>query len=255
MSSNQTWPVSTSVVLAKAQPLVLDGTSGVRQQLLKLLKVLPASQLGPLDQSLLYTRAGMSHLSTDIRLSALDVLDWLLEISPEAVVSCAGGWIKTLKTFQNLLSWTGSQVTAAGITTTTNEKWSASKPATSLGSNKLLVHQLATLSTFLNAGLRRAAYDPNISSNKAAAVFPLWHTEAHLLPAKSNCFGYLNLFGAPRDLESDMYDDPEERIEVLTDSGLYDAFMVGVGEAKKEGGEVGRAAAGVVKALKLAEQG
>jgi hypothetical protein len=36
---------------------------------------------------------------------------------------------------------------------------------------------------------------------------------------------------------------------------LYDAFKYGVGEAKKEAGEVGRAASGLEKALRFAEQG
>ena len=242
------------MVLAKAQPLILDANAGVRGQLLKLFKTLPATQLGPIDQTLLYTRAGMSHLSTEIRMSSLDVLDWLLETNGEAVVSCAGGWIKTLKTFQNLLSWSGgSQTNANGAVTV--GKWSATKPTTSLGSNKLLVHQLNTLGGFLNAGLRKPVVDPNAMAKRAAEIFPLWHTDAHLLLTKSSAYGYLNLFGAPRDMESEMYDDAEGRNESLIESGLFDAFAYGVGEAKKEGGEVGRAASVVAKALRLVDQG
>lgn len=246
-------PQPCSVILAKAQPLILDGNAGVRGQLLKLLKTLSAAQLGPLDQILLYTRAGMSHLSTEIRMSALDVLDWLMDTDGEAVVGCAGGWIKTLKTFQNLLSWSSSQTTASGAVT--NGKWSATKPTTSLGSNKLLVHQLNTLGGFLNAGLRKPVADPEAMAKPAAEIFPLWHTDAHLLPTKSNTYGYLNLFGAPRDMESEMYDDAEGRNESLIESGLFDAFSSGVAEAKKEGGEVGRAASVVAKALRLVDQG
>lgn len=52
-----------------------------------------------------------------------------------------------------------------------------------------------------------------------------------------------------------MYDDADERIEALHESGLYDIFKYGVSEIKKEGGEVGRVAAGLDKALRLAEQG
>lgn len=247
-------PQPCSVVLAKAQPLILDGNGGVRTQLLKLFKVLSAAQLGPIDQTLLYTRAGMSHLSTEIRMSSLDVLDWLLEANGEAVVSCAGGWIKTLRTFQNLLSWSGSQ-TATANGTVTNGKWSATKPTTSLGSHKLLVHQLNTLGGFLNAGLMKPAVDPTALARRAAEIYPLWHTDAHLLPTKSNAYGYLNLFGAPRDMESEMYDDAEGRNEALIESGLFDAFTFGVTEAKREGGEVGRAASVVAKALRLVDQG
>jgi pre-rRNA-processing protein IPI1 len=229
------------VIIAKTQPLILDGVPAVRQQLLKLFKTLPTTQLGPLDGALLYSRAGMTHLSTDIRLAALDTLDWLLASNGEAVVSCAGGWVKTLKTFQNLLSWTAQ---GSIISSATGAKWSNTKASNSLGSNKLLVHQINTLTKFLNAGLKPRAHDPNALAVKAA----------HVLPTKSNCYGYLNLFGAPRDLDSEMYDDPNERVEALHESGLYDAFKYGVGEAKKEAGEIGRAASGLEKALRLAEQ-
>lgn len=251
MEKRTNLPQPASMIVIKAQPLVLDGNNHVRQQLLKLLKCLPPDQLGPIDQLLLYTRAGMAHLSNDIRISALDVLDWLLETDSEAAVSAAGGWVKTLRTFQNLLSWhDASSKSAMG----TNGKWSTSKPATSLGSNKLLVHQLSSLANLLTAGLTKPDLEAQraAAARRAAEMFPLWHVDAHMLPKKSNPFGYLNLFGAPRDAESEMYEDPDGRAEVFTNL-LYDAFCKGVKDAKKEGGEVGRAAALVEKSLRLAE--
>ena len=184
-------------------------------------------------------------------MSALDVLDWLLDSLPEAVFSCAGGWVKTLRTFQNLLSWhDASSKNAIG----TNGKWSTSKPATSLGSNKLLVHQLASLAKLLTVGLTKPDLEAEraAAAKRAAEIFPLWHSDAHMLPNKSNPFGYLNLFGAPRDPESEMYEDPGDRTEVFHEL-FYDAFDKGVKEAKQAGGEVGRAAASVDKALRLAE--
>jgi pre-rRNA-processing protein IPI1 len=247
-------PQPPSVIIAKAQPLVLDGNSQVRQQLLKLLRCLPPDQLGSLDQLLLYARAGMAHLSNDIRMSALDVLDWLLETNAEAVVSSAGGWVKTLSTFQNLLSWhTVPPKGAVGM----NGNWSTSKPTSSLGSNKLLVHQLTSLAQLLSTGLVKPSLNQErmAAATRASAQFPLWHMDAHALPKKSNPFGYLNLFGAPRDVESEVYEDAEGRVEVFNDVGLYEAFSNGVKEAKKEGGEVGRAAALVEKALRLVEVG
>ncbi|KAK4550759.1 hypothetical protein LTR36_000338 [Oleoguttula mirabilis] len=244
-------PQPASAIVSKAQPLILDGSKGVRQQLLKLFKALQGD-IGPLEQLLLYTRAGMTHLSTEIRLSALEVLDWLLQTQPEAVLACPGGWVKTLKTFQNLVSWQGG-LSATGATM--NGKWSATKAATSLGSNKLLVHQLNTLATFLAAALTSEPVDPNASAERAAGLFPLWHTDAHMLPKKSNPFGYLNLFGAPRDAESEVYDNAESRAEIFGELGILEAFQAGVREAKKEGGEVGRAAALIDKALSLADDG
>ena len=250
----QKLPQPPSAIVTKAQPLILDGSSQVRQQLLRLLRCLPVDQLGSLDQLLLYTRAGMAHLSNDIRMSALDVLDWLLDTNADAVVSSAGGWVKTLRTFQNLLSWHDvPSKDAAG----TSRTWSTSKPATNLGSNKLLVHQLTTLSRLLTAGLMKPSLDHErqMAAKTAAQLFPLWHTDAHMLPKKSNPFGYLNLFGAPRDVESEVYEGAEERNEVFCELNLDKVFMHGVKEAKKEGGEVGRAAALFDKALRLVDSG
>lgn len=246
---NGTLPQPVSAIVEKAQPLVLDGSSQVRQQLLKLLDALPKDDLGNVETLLMYIRAGMTHLSTDIKSSSLDAMDWLLTAQPEGVVSCAGGWIKILRTFQNLLSWTDAVPDGA------HKGWSASKTSANLGSNKLLVHQLRTLSRFLTIGLKRPDVQAErvAAAQRAAQLFPFWHTDAHLMPKKSNAFGYLNLFGTPRDVESEMYEDAEDRCEVFGELGLYDLFCAGVKEAKKEAGEVGRAAALAEKALKLAD--
>ncbi|KAK3057115.1 rRNA processing protein [Extremus antarcticus] len=246
-------PQPPSVIVAKAQPLILDGNLQVRQQVVKLLRSLALEELGSLDSLILYARAGMVHLSKDICATALDVLDWLLSTAPSAVVSSAGGWVKTLRAFQNLLSWHGD---ANGITTRgVDGKWSNTKSSSNLGGGKLLVHQLTTLSRLLVAGLTRPSLDQEhkAAAEKAASLFPLCHTDAHMLPKKSNPYGYLNLFGASRDMESEVYEDPEQRAEVFNDLGMSEAFQYGVAEAKKEAGEVGRAAALVAKALKLAD--
>jgi len=249
-------PQPAPAIVSKAQPLILDGSLSVRQNVLKLIKALPKHQLGSLEQLLLYTRAGMTHLSNDIRSSSLDVLDYLLShpTTAEPVMACAGGWVKTLRTFQNLLSWhQGGPSTPSGAQQ--SGKWSISKPSTSLSSNKLLVHQLTTLANLLKAGLTRPPTDLGVAARRAAELFPLWQSDAHILPTKSNPFGYLNLFGAPRDAESEVYDDAEERSSIFQELGLLEIFQYGVREAKKEAGEVGRAASAVEKALRLAETG
>ena len=243
-------PQPVSVVVEKSQQLILDGSPQVRQQLLKLLAVLPKDELGNIEKLLLYIRAGMTHMSGDIKASALDAMDWLLSLQPEAVVSCAGGWVKILRTFQSLLSWHDEAGAASG-------KWSSTKPTTNLGSSKLLVHQLTTLARFLTIGLIR----PDLNAERAAAAkraaqcFPLWHVDAHTMPKKGNPYAYLNLFGAARDVESEIYDDAEERCAVFLELGLRESFAKGAKEAKQEAGEVGRAAAMVEKALRLSEEG
>ncbi|TKA22820.1 hypothetical protein B0A50_07719 [Salinomyces thailandicus] len=256
-------PQPASVVVAKAQPLILDGNAGVRSQLLKLLKVLPANEVGGLEQVLLYTRAGMTHLATDIRLFALEVLDWLLASQGVSVMFVPGAWVKTLRTFQNLLGWHntgggGGATQNPSATGDTGDKWThttASKTTSSglsAGGTKLLVHQLNTLAHFLTVGLTSPARDPSASVRRTVELFPLWHTDAHLLPKTSNPYGYLNLFGAPRDAEGEVYEGAEDRVEVFRELGLLASFTEGVKEAKKEGGEVGRAGSGVLKALRLA---
>lgn len=238
-------PQSVSAVLAKALPLILDGNSTVRTQVLKLVRVLPAEQLGPVDQALLYIRAGLTHLSVDIRSHTLDLFDWLLSVKGNDVVSSNGGWIKLLNTFQNLLSWTTVSATTAGL----SGKWSNVKPAASSMSNsKLFVHQLNTLATLLNAGLRTQVSSESLEQQQ----FPLWHIEAHALPTRSNAYSYLNLFASTKDLESVIYESAQERAEAFIESGLRDAFITGVENARKEGGETGRAAAGVAKGISLA---
>ena len=250
-------PQPVSVVVDKAQQLILDGNAQVRQQLLKLFAALPKDELGDISKLLLYTRAGMTHMSNDIKLSSLSALNWLIAAQPEAVVSCAGGWVKILRTFQNLLGWhedDSSKETSANAT----GKWTASKPATNnLGSNKLLVHQLTTFSAFLHAGLTRPdlASQRHAASARAQHLFPLWHTDAHLIPQKSNPYAYLNLFGSARDVEGEMYEDAEERVRVFDEFGFGGCFGKGVKEAKREAGEVGRAAKGVEKALRLVGEG
>ena len=244
-----------SAVLIKAQPLILDGNPQVRGQLIKLLAALPADRIGSIEQLLLYTRAGMSHLSHDIRLDSLQIMDWLLSTMGTTVVSLSGGWVKTLKTFQNLLSWHEAPG-RPNITKSIAQKWSPSTSTTILGSTKLRVKQLDTLAHFLVVGLTKPSckLDEDLAAMRAAELFPLWHTDCHLTSKQSNPFGHLNLFGVPRDVESELYDGADERREVFCESGMYAAFGHGTAGAKREGGEVGRAAALVSKALRLASE-
>jgi len=256
-------PQPTHDILAKAQPLVLDGSTAVRRALLKLLQALPPNEIGSLDQLLLYARAGMTHLSPDIRLSTLDILDWLLDTKKESIFSYPGAWIKTLRTFQNVLGW-HSPITAPNTKVTSKsgakETWTSStipqSATVGLGSgNKLFVHQLTTLARFLVVGMTSSPPDPAAAARRAAEIFPLCQTDTHLISRKSNPFAYLNLFGAIRDLESEGFEDADERVEVFNALGFMKRFQDGVGEAKREGGDVGRAGAGVEKALRLADVG
>ncbi|KAF2017449.1 rRNA processing protein Ipi1 [Aaosphaeria arxii CBS 175.79] len=232
-------PQPASVIIPAVQRLILDGTNSVRQQLLKLLQVLPKADIaGHSDQLLLHTRAGMTHLSTDIRIFALDVLEWLLSIAGDEVVSCAGGWVKMLKCFLGLLGWQSEVV----------GKWSAPKSfGKSGGDAKVQVKQMNALSSFLRAGLVPSQTTPQGSSGGQS--FPLWQIEHHKLSDRSNAFAHLNLFGSARDEEAEMYEDREDRQRVFHDRAKA-AVTVGLDIATKGGGELGRAAAQMRKVVR-----
>ncbi len=178
----------------------------------------------------------MTHLAVDVRSTAVDLLDWLLEAAGEETVTCAGGWVKTLKCFLALLGWQSADDTT---------KWSASKASFGkAGSDgKSLAKNLTVLASFLQVGLK-TSFDGD--AKNPCNPFPLWHTHYHAPPRQSNCFAHLNLFGALRDAESEMYDDREERQRIYHDR-FRKTMERGLEAARREGGEVGRAAVMVIK--------
>lgn len=230
-------PQPSSVIIPAVQRLILDGTKSVRQQLLKLLQILPQVDIAShADQLLLHTRAAMTHLSTEIRLFGLDVLEWLLQVAGDEVVSCAGGWVKMLKCFLSLLGWQSDA----------SSKWSTGR-SYGKADTKMQVRQMSVLTSFLRAGLSHTQSVPSIDTNEND--FPLWHTQHHILSERSNVYAHLNLFGAARDEEAEMYEDREDRQRVFHDRAEA-AIVAGLEEATKAGGELGRAGAQLRKVTK-----
>jgi pre-rRNA-processing protein IPI1 len=232
-----TLPQPSSVIIPVAQRLILDGSNSVRQQLLKLLQSLPQTDIAShADQLLLHTRAAMTHLANEIRTFGLDMLEWLLTIAGDEIVSCAGGWVKMLKCFLSLLGWQ-SEATS---------KWSAPK-AFGKADTKMQFRQMNALTAFLRAGL---FHTQALTSNAAGEnSFPLWQSEHHALSQRSNAYAHLNLFGATRDEEAEMYEDREDRQRVFHDRAEV-AVIAGLEQATKGGGELGRAAAQLRKVVK-----
>lgn len=232
-------PQPIAVIFPKLLPLTLDGSNGVRAQLLKLLRSLPPDDTkDQMEKLSLYIRAGLTHLAADIRTSTIELLEWALEIGGEELVSCPGGWVKTLKTLLTALAWT-DDVTLAG--------WTSSRAIIGRAGSgdKSLAKALTVLALFLRAGLEPP---PAADIRSKPNFFPLWHVDAHMIPKKSNPYGYLNLFGPPRDEESQGYEDREER-QIVFAKIFQDRVGKGAAAARKEGGEIGRAGAAVVKAL------
>ncbi|KAF2446889.1 hypothetical protein P171DRAFT_409131 [Karstenula rhodostoma CBS 690.94] len=232
-------PQPASVIVPTVQRLVLDGSNGVRQQMLKLIQSLPKADIAShTDSLLLHTRAAMTHLSTDIRTFALEVLEWLLSVAGDEVVSCAGGWVKTLKCFLSLLGWQAE----------VGSKWSAMRTYGRGASDaKVQVKQMNTLAAFLRAGLMQPTATVTIGAG--TGTFPLWQTEHHVLSERSNAFAHLNLFGSTRDEEAEMYEDREDRQRVFHELA-EGAIAAGIEQSTKGGGELGRAGAYLRKAMK-----
>ncbi|KAL9125253.1 MAG: hypothetical protein Q9217_005518 [Psora testacea] len=237
-------PEPPSVLLERLNPLILDPDNRVRGQLLKIFPLLPVQHVGDgIGNLLLRIRAGMTHLSPDIRSTSLDLLAWTLSAVPLRLVSCAGGWVKTLKSFSAVLGWP-TQASAKG-------DWS-SKASTFTGPHT--VKTLNVLATFLRHGL----LPPSVTGTTNSASeqrrynfpFPLRNTEAHMLPPRSNAYGHLNLFGAPRDEKGEMYEDLGDRRRVFRGMGYEAAILRGMEAMRKEGGEVGRAAGGLGKLVR-----
>lgn len=241
------------MILPTLLPLILDASNGVRSQLLKLLRSLPASEIEDhVGQILPYIRAGMTHLAADIRLSAVEILSWLVDVAGPEVVSCAGGWIKTMNCFLSILGWHTEE----------SAKWSASRGSFGKAGSegKPMVKVLQTLGEFLDAGIGKPEEDDRMDDDSDVEregdslgwMFPLRHTAQHMIPRTSAPYAYLNLFGQPRDEEGEMYETREDRYGVFSDKFLR-AVERGLENARKEGGEVGRASAAVSKVLKEAK--
>lgn len=246
------FPQPISVILPKLNPLILDGSNSVRSQLVKYLGTFPSQEIGPhIGHTLLYIRAGLTHLAADIRSSATDLLHWAIKTCPSELVSCTGGWVKTLKCLLTVLHWHVSSVTPGKGASTRANAWSSSQapPLGKHGSEgKISVKTLNVLAAFLSAGFREEHDADAGGTYYAKWPFPLRHVEAHMLPNRSNAFTRLNLFGPPRDEESEMYLNREERQRIFQKRFMATVSR-GIEAAKREGGEVGRAAAGVAKVL------
>lgn len=178
----------------------------------------------------------MTHLATEIRVFGLDVLEWLLGVAGDEVVSCAGGWVKMLKCFLSLLGWQ-SEATS---------KWSAPK-SYGKADSKIQSRQMMTLTAFLQAGLFHTQATTSVVT--CGGDFPLWQKEHHVLSERSHAYAHLNLYGATRDEEAEMYEDREDRQRLFHDRAEA-AVVAGLEQATKGGGELGRAAAQLRKVVR-----
>ncbi|KAG5958487.1 hypothetical protein E4U57_001300 [Claviceps arundinis] len=232
-------PVGTNALLKKLLPLVSDTSTPVRTQLIKLLRALPEDDVKhSTENASMYIRAGMTHLSADISNDALGSMEWLLEVAGFELVNCPGGWVKTLNTFCAMMGW---------AVTSSNGGWtSAARTSMKPKDAQTLARQINCLSKFLETGLT------DETSEKQVA--PQYWDTLYKIPRAPNAFDYLNLSGARRDEEGEMYSNQEARQHIFHRKFL-DAVRKGLVQAKKEGGASGRAATSMEQLLKVSMAG
>lgn len=219
-------------------PLILDSSSGVRSQLERLLRALPDQDIRDhISKMLPYVRATMTHLSQDIRRSAIDLLSWLLESAGNELVSCPGGWVKTLECCSLLLNWKSL---------TTGETWSSSKSSFRTNS-QAIARVLQIVGQLLSVGLLGSE---DSKENVRGDGATLCHFEHHRIPARSNAYSYLHLFGQPSDDDGQTLEDVEER-QLVFNHRFRETFTIGIDGAKKEGGDIGRIAGQLSRTLEV----
>jgi pre-rRNA-processing protein IPI1 len=111
-----------------------------------------------------------------------------------------------------------------------------------------MARTLQALAEFVHAGIgQQSANAVKTGDATLHSDFPMWYSVQHQVPQKSNAFGYLNLFGMPK-YEAEMLEDCEDRRRVF-DKTFRASVEMGLEAARREGGDVGRAAAVLTKAL------
>ena len=239
-------PIPISLLLPQLHPLILNGSNSVRAQLILLLRTLSPNDVEPhIEQLLLYIRTGVTHIAPDIRSSASEILQWAVESCPTEVVSCPGGWVKTLKHVLTALAW-HDPLPLPSNNNGRQSGWSslpaALDPARQGNESNFRVKLLNALASLIRAGLIPSRAPTNPAPSKWP--FPLRHVECHMIPRRSNPYRRLNLFGPPRDEEGGMYEEREERQRVF-DKRFRAAVEYNVENAKKVGGQYGRISATV----------
>ncbi|KAL8716138.1 MAG: hypothetical protein Q9220_000043 [cf. Caloplaca sp. 1 TL-2023] len=236
--ANAPLPQPVSVLLPNVMELMLHKSNGVRAQLLKLLRSLPSGDVEDhVEHVLRCIRAGITKLVADIRSSSLDVLSWAVDSFGNALVSCPGGWVQTLKSLMAMQGW--SWESTAGTWSSSDVSFGQTGTDT-----KILVKGLDTLTAFLRAGFD----DPPTVAQQPGFGWPHTHTDQHMISKKSNAYAHLNLFGPPRDEDWQMYEDREERQRIFQKK-VRQSLEGGASGAKQLGGEVGRAGAALHKII------
>lgn len=233
----------------------------MRTQLLKLLRTLPPEDVRPfVEKVILFVRAGMTNLSAEVSEDSMGVLEWALDVAAHEVVSAPGCWAKPLSCFLSVLKWStylDAPNNATIASSSSSGKWSSAPQASLVGVKKKQAYarQLSVFGRFLAAGLvdhasqqqKEQPGDRNDSGTLRSDKDTLYYN-IYESPKEPGAFTHLNIFGTPRDEESQMYIDADSRRRIFVRRYLA-AVIRGLEQARKEGGTVGRAANSVEKTL------
>lgn len=235
----------TAVLLPHCLHLVTDGSGGVRESLLKLLRcVRIGSCTGFEDKIVLHIQTGLTHIAADVCNTALDMLDWAMDTLGLPLVTCSGGWFKILRCFMLVFGWSDSrmgQELRSGPWT--NSGYALEK----LNKDKAVISKaLERLAKFLSLGLT----EPRDSKSKAMALQPHFkcHVKPHLVPRRSGAFAHLGLFGTEQADDTRMLETRFDRQHLLRTTFLENVEK-GLAATRHHGGEVGRGAAIVQRTL------
>jgi pre-rRNA-processing protein IPI1 len=202
---------------------------------LKLLQTFPKAEIQEnVGKALPYVRAGMTHLSKDIRSIAVEILSFLLKEAGTELVSCPGGWHQTMECFTTVLGWR-----------------TAINKAALPSDVKSTARTMQVLDDFLRVGL--VPERDCLQRDSIAMEFPLWQVKAMLPPTKSNAYAHLHLFDLETDDHNQILDDHEDRLQDFV-RHFHSSVTAGIALARKEGGELGRAAGLLIKTLERAQK-
>jgi len=110
---------------------------------------------------------------------------------------------------------------------------------------------MQVIEQLLSVGLVAGTASSGTDENPEERDLPLYHSQYHRIPTKSNAYSYLHLFGMPTDDDSQMLEDPEERLLVFNHR-FRPSFILGIEGAKREGGDLGRVAGQLSKTINTA---
>ncbi|KAF4552405.1 Pre-rRNA-processing protein ipi1-like protein [Elsinoe fawcettii] len=229
-------PQPAVTIIVKVRPLLIDASKTVRSSALEVLKSLPVADIVRNVEAIqIYMHIGLTHMVPDIRISTLDVLEWLLHTLGSSAVSCAGGWVGTLKRLLGTLGWQSSNAPSPGAT----KSWTSVSNA-KLQDTKSTARQIGLLSLLLEVGLSPRGYNGDVFA-RGVESFPLVDPDAYAIGRTADPYRSLDLFSDTEVKEDDGVAtlDPLSR-ELMLKERFLPSILQGAAKCKKEGGEIGR---------------